>query len=142
MNIGDVARLSGLPAKTIRYYEDIGLIHPLRSTNGYRSFRESDLHKLSFLGRARSLGFPIEDCRNLLELYEDENRASADVKRIAQEHLGQIDAKIAELKQMRATLAHLVEECAGDHRPDCPILADLATVIGDVGGRDALAGVP
>lgn len=129
MNIGDVARLSGLPAKTIRYYEDIGLITPLRSSNGYRSFRESDLHKLGFLGRARSLGFSIEDCRSLLELYEDQDRASADVKQIAQEHLGHIDAKIAELKQMRATLAHLVRECAGDHRPDCPILSDLSAVM-------------
>lgn len=126
MNIGDVADLSGLPAKTIRYYEDIGLVKPLRSSNGYRTFRESDAHKLAFLGRARALGFTIEDCRNLLALYEDEKRASAEVKEIAKQHLEQIDGKIAELKEMRATLAHLVEECAGDHRPDCPILADLA----------------
>ncbi|WP_297772547.1 Cu(I)-responsive transcriptional regulator [uncultured Roseovarius sp.] len=126
MNIGQVARLSGLPAKTIRYYEDIGLIRPQRSENGYRSFRETDLHKLGFLGRARSLGFSIEDCRSLLELYGDEDRASADVKSIAQGHLHKIDAKIAELTAMRATLAHLIHCCAGDHRPDCPILADLA----------------
>ncbi len=126
MNIGDVATLSGLPAKTIRYYEDIGLVKPLRSSNGYRTFRESDAHKLAFLGRARALGFTIEDCRNLLALYEDEKRASAEVKEIAKQHLERIDGKIAELKEMRATLAHLVEECAGDHRPDCPILADLA----------------
>ncbi|MEQ8900572.1 MAG: Cu(I)-responsive transcriptional regulator [Roseovarius sp.] len=126
MNIGDVAGLSGLPAKTIRYYEDIGLVKPLRSANGYRSFRESDAHKLAFLGRARALGFTIEDCRNLLALYEDEERASAEVKEIAKQHLERIDGKITELKEMRATLANLVEECAGDHRPDCPILADLA----------------
>lgn len=126
MNIGDVSRLADLPAKTIRYYEDIGLVKPPRSVNGYRRFRESDLHKLGFLGRARSLGFSIEDCRSLLELYEDKGRASADVKRIAQEHLGHIDTKIAELNTMRATLAHLIEACAGDQRPDCPILADLA----------------
>ena len=126
MNIGDVAGLSGLPAKTIRYYEDIGLVKPLRSANGYRSFRESDAHKLAFLGRARALGFTIEDCRNLLALYEDEERASAEVKEIAKQHLERIDGKITGLKEMRATLAHLVEECAGDHRPDCPILADLA----------------
>ena len=123
MNIGDVATLSGLPAKTIRYYEDIGLVKPLRSSNGYRTFRESDAHKLAFLGRARALGFTIEDCRNLLALYEDEERASAEVKEIAKQHLERIDGKIKELKEMRATLAHLVEECAGDHRPDCPILA-------------------
>ena len=126
MNIGDVATLSGLPAKTIRYYEDIGLVKPLRSSNGYRTFRESDAHKLAFLGRARALGFTIEDCRNLLALYEDEERASAEVKEIAKQHLERIDGKIKELKEMRATLAHLVEECAGDHRPDCPILDDLA----------------
>ena len=126
MNIGDVARLSGLPPKTIRYYEDIGLIKPLRSTNGYRTFRNSDLHKLAFLGRARSLGFTIEDCRTLLKLYCDEKRASADVKKIAEEHLMQIDIKLKELAEMRNTLSHLIDACAGDHLPDCPILADLA----------------
>jgi len=126
MNIGDVSRLSGLPAKTIRYYEDIGLVDPLRSDNGYRSFRDSDLHKLTFLGRARSLGFSIDDCRNLLALYDDRTRSSADVKAIAQEHLTRIDQKLAELNEMHGTLSHLIKECAGDHRPDCPILADLA----------------
>ena len=126
MNIGDVADLSGLPAKTIRYYEDIGLVEPLRSANGYRSFRQSDVHKLAFLGRARALGFTIEDCRSLLKLYADIDRASAEVKQIAEEHLDRIDRKIAELTEMRATLSHLVDACAGDHRPDCPILADLA----------------
>jgi MerR family transcriptional regulator, copper efflux regulator len=128
MNIGDVSRLSGLPAKTIRYYEDIGLVDPVRNTNGYRSFRESDLHKLAFLGRARSLGFSIDDCRNLLALYDDRTRASSDVKAIAQEHLKRIDQKLEELSAMHATLSHLVEECAGDHRPDCPILADLSAI--------------
>jgi MerR family copper efflux transcriptional regulator len=126
MNIGDVADLSGLPAKTIRYYEDIGLVEPLRSANGYRSFRQSDVHKLAFLGRARALGFTIEDCRSLLKLYADTDRASAEVKQIAEEHLDRIDRKIAELTEMRATLSHLVDTCAGDHRPNCPILADLA----------------
>ncbi|WP_323785058.1 Cu(I)-responsive transcriptional regulator [Thalassovita sp.] len=126
MNIGDVARLSGLPAKTIRYYEDIGLIKPQRSANGYRSFQTSDLHKLAFLGRARALGFSIEDCRQLMTLYEDQSRASADVKHIARDHLKRIDAKLEELQQMRVTLAALVSSCAGDNRPDCPILADLA----------------
>lgn len=125
MNIGDVSRMSGLPAKTIRYYEDIGLIQPLRGENGYRSFREQDLHKLAFLGRARALGFTIEDCRNLLALYEDDGRESAAVKHIAEDHLAKIDEKIAQLRSMRATLAELVNACAGDHRPDCPILDDL-----------------
>ncbi|MDQ2091190.1 Cu(I)-responsive transcriptional regulator [Marimonas arenosa] len=126
MNIGEVSRASGLPAKTIRYYEDIGLVTPQRAANGYRTFRDSDLHKLSFLGRARSLGFSIEDCRTLLALYEDRGRASADVKLVAQKHLAGIEQKIAELQQMHATLSHLVHACAGDNRPDCPILADLA----------------
>ncbi|WP_102222768.1 Cu(I)-responsive transcriptional regulator [Acidimangrovimonas sediminis] len=126
MNIAEVARRAGLPPKTIRYYEDIGLIHPDRRDNGYRDFAETHLHKLSFLGRARSLGFSIEECRALMALYEDRGRASSDVKRIAQEHLTAIDAKIAELQAMRDTLSHLVDCCAGDDRPDCPILSDLA----------------
>ena len=99
---------------------------PMRSTNGYRTFRESDLHKLTFLSRARSLGFTIDDCRALLELYVTTSRASADVKKIASEHLVRIDAKIEELIAMKKTLSHLVHECAGDNRPECPILDDLA----------------
>jgi len=126
MNIGEVAERAGLPAKTIRYYEDIGLIKPMRDSNGYRAFREDDLHKLSFLARSRALGFTIEDCRALLALYEDKGRASADVKRIANEHLARIDDKIAALVSMRQTLSTLVASCAGDARPDCPILRDLA----------------
>ena len=126
MNIKEAAERAGLPPKTIRYYEGIGLVTPLRDTNGYRAFRPSDVHKLAFLARARTLGFTIEDCRALLALWEDRGRASADVRRIAQGHLGAIDAKIAALREMRAVLAELVAACAGDHRPDCPILADLA----------------
>ncbi|WP_170786919.1 Cu(I)-responsive transcriptional regulator [Ruegeria lacuscaerulensis] len=125
MNIGDVSTQTGLPAKTIRYYEDIGLVKPLRDDNGYRVFRSQDVHKLNFLGRARALGFTIEDCRTLMALYEDETRASADVKKVARAHLAQIEAKIADLNAMRDTLGHLVEACAGDDRPDCPILQDL-----------------
>ncbi len=125
MNIGDVAARSGLPAKTIRYYEEIGFIKPRRGANGYRHFEERELHKLAFIGRARSLGFTIESCRTLLALYEDQHRASADVKLIAQQNLAEIDAKIADLEAMRATLAHLVAKCAGNDRPDCPILSDL-----------------
>ncbi len=125
MNIGEVSKKSGLPAKTIRYYEDIGLIAPLRDTNGYRSFRESDMHKLAFLCRARALGFTIEDCRNLLALWDDQDRASADVRAIAKDHLEQIERKIADLQDIRDTLSHLVRECAGDSRPDCPILKKL-----------------
>lgn len=126
MNISEAARHAGLPAKTIRYYEEIGLVAPLRDPNGYRAFRPRDLHALTFVARARSLGFSIEDCRALLHLYQDPTRASADVKDIARSHLARIDAKLAELVAMRETLTDLVEACAGDRRPDCPILKGLA----------------
>lgn len=125
MNIGDVADKTGLPAKTIRYYEDIGLVMPARSANGYRVFAETDAHKLTFLARARALGFSIEDCRNLLALWEDRSRASADVRAIAADHLADIDIKINGLIAMRDTLSELVRNCAGDARPDCPILKGL-----------------
>jgi Cu(I)-responsive transcriptional regulator len=126
MNIGDVAQRSGLPAKTIRYYEEIGLIRPKRSENGYRSFHQRDLNMLAFIGRARALGFTIEDCRTLIALYQDDHRESGQVKAIAEDHLAAIDDKIAQLQSMRATLAHLIHCCAGDNRPDCPILDDLS----------------
>jgi Cu(I)-responsive transcriptional regulator len=126
MNIKEAGTRSGLSPKTIRYYEEVGLVRPLRDANGYRVFREADVHKLGFLNRARTLGFTVEDCRVLLSLYEDQSRASADVKEIALRHLAQISDKIAALQTMQATLAHLVACCHGDHRPDCPILADLA----------------
>ena len=126
MNISEAARQAGLPAKTIRYYEDIGLVTPPRDPNGYRAFRPRDLHALTFVARARSLGFTIGECRALLHLYQDPTRASADVKEIARSHLGRIDAKLAELVAMRATLTDLVDACAGDQRPDCPILKGLA----------------
>jgi Cu(I)-responsive transcriptional regulator len=125
MNIGQAGERAGLPSKTIRYYEDIGLIKPLRDANGYRAFRESDIHKLTFLGRARALGFTIEDCRNLLALWEDTGRASSDVRAIAKEHLQQIETKISDLQNMQRTLSDLVRDCAGDDRPDCPILLQL-----------------
>ena len=126
MNIGDAAKLSGLPAKTIRYYEEIGLVRPRRGENGYREFMGADLHKLAFLARARSLGFTIADCHALLALYEDRRRTSAEVKRVAEEHLARIDRKVAELESMRQVLGRLVERCHGDERPECPIIDDLA----------------
>ncbi|MDA9207497.1 Cu(I)-responsive transcriptional regulator [Octadecabacter sp.] len=125
MNIKDAALRVGLPAKTIRYYEDIGLITPDRAANGYRDFSDAHLHKLTFLARARSLGFSVDDCRDLLALWEDQDRASADVRTIAKDHLAQIEAKIAGLQDMAATLSDLVRDCAGDGRPDCPILKGL-----------------
>jgi Cu(I)-responsive transcriptional regulator len=126
MNIGEVAAESGLPAKTIRYYEEIGLIRPARGANGYRAFGEADARTLAFVGRARRLGFSIEECRALLALQGDRARASGDVKQVVEAHIGEIDRKIAELEAMRATLADLARRCHGDARPDCPILDDLA----------------
>lgn len=126
MNISDAGKRSGLPPKTIRFYEEIGLITPTRQANGYRDFSEEDLHKLAFLRRARALGFSTEECRQLMGLYTDKARASADVKTLAKAQLDRIDAQLAELQEMRRTLAHLVSACAGDQRPDCPILSDLA----------------
>ena len=126
MNIGEVAQAAGLPVKTIRYYEDIGLITPARTENGYRVFRDTDMHKLAFLSRARGLGFTIEDCRRLLALWEDKDRASADVRKLASDHLARIEDKIADLEAMRDTLSDLVTACAGNDRPDCPILRGLA----------------
>lgn len=126
MNIGDASKASGLPAKTIRYYEEIGLVHPERSENGYRDYSDEDLHRLRFLKRSRGLGFPVEECRSLLSLYDDKHRASADVRRMALARLEEIDRKIEELNGLHATLAHLVEACHGDQRPDCPIIDELA----------------
>jgi Cu(I)-responsive transcriptional regulator len=129
MNISQVSEKSGLPSKTIRYYEEIGLISPSRSANGYRSFSDSDFHKLAFLARARALGFSIEDCRTLMALYEDKSRASADVKQIAEQHIVQIEEKLAQLQAMRDTLQDLARACPGNNRPDCPILKDLSHVV-------------
>ncbi|MGK7752599.1 MULTISPECIES: Cu(I)-responsive transcriptional regulator [unclassified Roseovarius] len=126
MNISQVSDRTGLPPKTIRYYEEIGLITPDRGANGYRDFSDQHLHKLAFIGRARALGFSIEECRILLALYEDDTRASADVKAIARQHLEHINEKIEQLQSMADTLGHLIDCCAGDNRPDCPILNDLA----------------
>ncbi|MFT7621587.1 MAG: MerR family copper efflux transcriptional regulator [Myxococcota bacterium] len=127
LTIGRVADLSGVPAKTIRYYEDMGLMpRPARSDNGYRSYSEETVNILRFVARARGLGFPIKDVARLLELWRDRGRASADVKDVAREHLQTIGDKITALEQMRDTLLDLVERCHGDDRPACPILGGLA----------------
>lgn len=127
MNIGTASERSGLPAKTIRYYEEVGLVRPAkRQDNRYRDYDEADVHRLRFVQRARGLGFSVEQCRELLALYDDKSRASADVKAIALQHIAEIDARIADLEAMRATLTALAEKCHGDDRPVCPILADLA----------------
>lgn len=127
MNIGEASHYSGVPAKTIRYYEDIGLIQPAaRHANNYRDYDENGIQTLQFLKRARSLGFSIEDCRDLLSMYQDRQRSSANVKSVAKRRVNEIDRKISELEAMRATLTRLIEQCRGDMRPECPILDDLA----------------
>ena len=127
MNIGEAARLSGVAAKTIRYYESVGLIGPAeRSAAGYRVYGERDVQTLRFIHRARGLGFSVEDVGNLLALWQNKQRASAEVKALAARHVARIDEKVAELGAMRDTLVDLMARCQGDSRPDCPILADLA----------------
>ncbi|WP_368346451.1 Cu(I)-responsive transcriptional regulator [Pelagovum sp. HNIBRBA483] len=127
MNISAAAEAAGLPVKTVRYYADIGLVAaPARSTSGYRTYDDASIRKLAFIRRAREFGFSIEECRELLGLYEDQNRSSADVKRIASNKLEEIRAKQRELQALHDDLSHLVESCNGDHRPDCPIIEYLA----------------
>ncbi len=126
MKIGEVAEASGVPAKTIRYYEGIGLIEAAeRTESGYRDYDQRDLETLRFIARARNLGFRVREVADLLTLWRDRQRSSAQVKSVAQEHLDAVDARIAELQSLRATLADLIERCHGDSRPDCPILKDL-----------------
>ncbi len=127
MNIGTVADKSGVPPKTIRYYESIGLIPSAgRQANGYRTYNDIDMHTLHFIKRARGLGFSVEEVRDLLDLWRDQDRPSSAVKALATEHLKSLNRKIAELRSMSTTLADLVKRCRGDNRPDCPILEDLA----------------
>lgn len=131
MNIGQVAQQSGLPAKTIRYYESIGLVRKVaRRRSGYRDYDEADMHRLRFVARARALGFSVEEVRALLALYEDKKRASGDVKKLVLDHVVEIDRKIADLARLKATLTHLAHHCHGDERPDCPILDELDSAKG------------
>ncbi len=127
MNIGDVAKASGVPAKTIRYYESVSLIPPAhRTDSGYRTYDGNDVARLRFIQRSRSLGFSVRDVGTLLDLWHNRARASAEVKALATAHMAEIDRKIAELQSMRETLRDLSERCHGDDRPDCPILEGLA----------------
>ena len=129
MKIGKVAETAGLPVKTVRYYDEIGLVSPdERTPNGYRRYARSDLAKLVLVRRARAFGFSIDQTRELLSLYEDKDRTSADVKRIAQKRLAQIRSRLRELKRLGTELDRLVVSCEGDHRPDCPILSGLSSV--------------
>ncbi|GAB7536115.1 Cu(I)-responsive transcriptional regulator [Burkholderia sp. 3C] len=127
MNIGEAARASGVSAKMIRYYESVGLIEPAQRTDaGYRTYGDSEVHLLKFIRQARRLGFLVDDVRKLLALWQDRSRASAEVKAIALEHVSELDQRIAELTDMRNTLAKLAAHCHGDDRPDCLILEQLA----------------
>jgi MerR family transcriptional regulator, copper efflux regulator len=127
MNIGEAARASGVTAKMIRYYESVGLLAPqARTQAGYRVYGEDEIHTLRFIRQARRLGFLVDDIRKLLALWQDRSRASAEVKAIALEHVAELERRIAELTDMRDTLAHLAGHCHGDARPDCPILEQLA----------------
>jgi MerR family copper efflux transcriptional regulator len=127
MNIGHVAERSGVPARTIRYYESIGLIgEPERGANGYRRYVRADVETLRFIQRARGLGFSLGDVGELLALWRDGSRASADVKALALGHVVEMEKRIRELESLRRTLIDLTDRCHGDDRPDCPILDDLA----------------
>jgi MerR family gold-responsive transcriptional activator of gol and ges genes len=134
MNIGQAAQASGVSAKMIRYYEETGLIPPAgRTASGYRSYGPADVHRLRFIRRARDLGFTVEGIAELLGLWSDRDRQSADVKRLALEHVARLREKIRALESMVATLESLADCCAGDDRPDCPILKDLeAAPVGPV----------
>lgn len=126
MNIGEAAAASGVSAKMIRYYEQAGLIPEVdRSEGGYRIYGPSDVHRLRFIRRARDLGFQVSEIARLLDLWNDRSRRSGDVKRLAQAHIDDLEGRIAKLRQMADTLRTLADGCAGDHRPDCPILAGL-----------------
>jgi Cu(I)-responsive transcriptional regulator len=127
MNIGQASRASGVSAKMIRYYESIGLIaNAERTTSGYRVYGHDDVHALRFISRARDLGFSVAEMAELLALWHDRSRASADVKAIALRHVAELEEKSRALEAMSRTLRHLADHCAGDHRPHCPILEDFA----------------
>ena len=132
MNIGEAARVSGVSAKMIRYYEETGLIPPAgRTGSGYRTYGPKEVQILRFVRRARDLGFPMEKVADLLALWRDRDRASADVRQLAEAQVAALETRIREMQEMKATLETLVHACAGDDRPDCPILDDL-------GGRGAV----
>jgi Cu(I)-responsive transcriptional regulator len=127
MNIGTAARTSGLPTKTVRYYADIGLVAPLgRAGNGYRAYGPGEIQRLQFVRRARAFGFSVVECRELLGLYGDRDRASADVKRLTLQRIERLEAQMRELAALRDDLKLLADACRGDGAPDCPILNGLA----------------
>lgn len=127
MNIGTAAEASGLPTKTVRYYSDIGLVRPSgRGENGYRAYGPSEVQRLQFVRRARAFGFSVEECRELLSLYADRNRASADVKDLTLQRIARLEEQMRELAALRDDLQRLADACNGDGAPHCPILNGLA----------------
>jgi MerR family transcriptional regulator, copper efflux regulator len=128
MNIGEAAKLSGVSAKMVRHYESLGLLPSVaRTDSGYRQYTDREVHTLRFIRHARVLGFSMAEIGELVKLWQNQRRSSQNVKKIAQKHLADIDAKMAEMAAMRKTLQHLVHCCSGDERPDCPILDELAS---------------
>ena len=126
MTIGQASASSGVPPKTIRFYEELGLVRPVdRFANRYRAYDQTNVQTLRFIRRARDLGFSLQEIDKLLALYRNRRRASEDVKRLALTHVAELDHKIAELTRIRDTLAALARRCRGDQRPECPILEDL-----------------
>ena len=133
MNIGKVSKASGVTAKMIRYYEQIGLIPAAgRNNAGYRSYSVNDVERLKFIKRSRELGFSVAEISDLLDLWNNRSRQSADVKRLAQGHIEKLEERINDLQQMANTLKDLIDCCAGDNRPDCPILEGLQEPHNDI----------
>ena len=141
MNIGQAASETGVSAKMIRYYESIALLKPsARSDAGYRIYTPQDLHALHFIKRSRNLGFSLEQIRELLSLWQNDQRASSDVKTIALAHVADLDRRIAELSDMRNTLSQLASACHGDDQPDSPILQNLGLAMAEGGSSKACCG--
>jgi Cu(I)-responsive transcriptional regulator len=139
MNIGEASAASGVSAKMIRYYEEIGLMRPAaRTGNNYRVYGEAEVHVLRFIKRARSLGFSLEETETLLKLWQDKSRESSAVKDVATAHIADLERRIAEMQGMVKTLSHLAHCCGGNHRPDCPILDDLAGASSAAGASSVL----
>jgi MerR family copper efflux transcriptional regulator len=127
MNIGKAAKLSNLTTKAVRYYANIGLVKPQQNlTTGYRDYTDGEVAKLKFIGKARKFDFSIDECRELLSLYEDKNRTSKEVKKITLEKISQIDSKLRDLNGLKKELSFLANNCHGDDRPNCPILEELS----------------
>lgn len=142
MNIGEAARASGVSAKMVRYYEEIGLIPKARRTlSGYRTYSANDVHSLRFIKQARNLGFSIEQIEQLLALWQDRRRPSRKVKELAHAHIDELEARIREMRDMKRTLETLVKQCHGDDRPDCPILEGLEKALPVNGGAKSAGGV-